>query len=146
MAPVEVIAEPHGRLPSYSLADGLPPTADFVLHGLFWLTLAILLVVVIDLFARGRFRNISSTLAPMLGALAPLLGVFGVADILMSASLDPQYTDIPGVVVGPSAVLIAVGTLCGSIGVVLAAVLRIVPAKHRSNLPGTLEQPAIPKP
>lgn len=146
MMPIEVGEESHGRLPSYLLAEGLPPTADYVLRGLFCLTLAILIVVVIDLFARGRFRNVSSTLASMLGALGPLLGVYGAANILMSASLDPQYTDISGVAVGPSALLVAVGTFCGCIGVLLAAVLRIVPVKDRSTVPGTHNQPAATKP
>jgi len=141
MEPVEVSDESLGRLPSYLLAEGLPPTANFVLHGLFWLTLAILVVVVIDLFARGRFRNFSSALASMLGALGPLLGFYGAADILMSVSLDPRYTDISGVAVGPSALLVAAGTLCGCIGVVLTAVLKIIPAKHRNTLTESLDHP-----
>ncbi|MDO9075925.1 MAG: hypothetical protein Q7U72_00565 [Brevundimonas sp.] len=140
MAPVEVSEEPHGRLPSYLLAEGLEPTADFVLQGLFWLTLAIVAIALVDLVARGRFRNVSSTLAGMLGALGPLLGVYAAANILMSASLNVQDTRIWPGIVGQSALLVAIGALCGCVGVVLVAVLRIIPAKHRSRLAGTLDQ------
>ncbi|MDI6624434.1 MAG: hypothetical protein QME55_06865 [Brevundimonas sp.] len=146
MAPVEVSGEQHGRLRSYILAEALEPTANFVLQGLVWLTLAVLVVVLVDLVARGRFRNISSTLALMLAALGPLLGVYGAANILMSASLDPQYMQVVPGSLGPSALLVATGMLCGCIGVVLAAVLRIVPAKRRSPLPEPLDQPRVTRP
>lgn len=146
MAPVEVSEQPHGRLPGYLLAEGLEPTADFVLQGLFWLTLASLVVALVDLVVRGRFRNLSSTLARMLGALGPLLGVYGAANILMSASLNLQDARIWPGIVGQSALLVAVGTLCGCIGVVLVAVLRIIPAKHRNSLAGTLDQSDATKP
>ncbi|HEY0599267.1 hypothetical protein [Brevundimonas sp.] len=146
MAPVQPDEEPHGRLPGYNLAEALEPTANLVLQGLIWLTLAIVLAVVADLVVRGRFRNISSTLALMLGALGPLLGVYGAASIVISASLDLRYTAMDPGVVGPSALLVSIGMLCGCIGVVLAAVLRIVPAKRRNNPPGTLDQPGVTRP
>ncbi len=142
MAPVEVGEEPHGRLPGYLLAEGLEPTADFVLHALFLLTLAIFVFAVGDLIVRGRFRIISSTLARMLSALGPLLGVYGAANILMSASLNLQDPRMWSGIVGQSALLVATGTLCGCVGVVLAAVLRILPAKHR----GTLDHPRATNP
>lgn len=146
MEPVQVSEEPYGRLGGYVLAEALEPTANLVFQGLIWLTLAILAVVLVDLVVRGRFRNISSTLALMLAALGPLLGVYGAANILMSASLDLRYTAMDPGVVGPSALLVAIGMLCGCIGVVLAAVLRIVPPKHRKFPPGTLDPPPATTP
>ena len=146
MEPVQASGEPQGRLRSYVLAESLEPTANFVLQGLMLLTLAILVVVLVDLLARGRLRNISSTLALMLAALGPLLGAYGAANIVMSASLDLRYTAMDPGVVGPSALLVSTGMLCGCIGVVLAAVLRIVPAKRRSPHPETLDRPRAPKP
>ena len=146
MEPVQASGEPQGRLRSYVLVEGLEPTANFVLQGLMLLTLAILVVVLVDLVARGRLRNISSTLALMLAALGPLLGAYGAANIVMSASLDLRYTAMDPGVVGPSALLVSTGMLCGCIGVVLAAVLRIVPAKRRSPHPETLDRPRAPKP
>ncbi|CAN7257533.1 hypothetical protein [Brevundimonas sp. LjRoot202] len=131
MVPVQVVEEPHGRLPSYMLAEGLEPTANLVLQGIFWLTLTISVVVLADLIMRGRFRNISLTLARMLAAFGPLLGVYGAAKILMNVSLDLNRTYIDPGTVGQSALLVAVGALCGCIGVVLAAVLMIVPVRRR---------------
>ena len=144
MEPVQASGEPQGRLRSYVLAEGLEPTANFVLQGLMLLTLAILVVVLVDLVARGRLRNISSTLALMLAALGPLLGVYGAANIVMSASLDLRYTAMDPGVAGPSALMVATGVLCGCIGVVLAAVLKIVPAKTRNPLPGPPDHPRGP--
>ncbi|MCS6622740.1 hypothetical protein N0B44_07450 [Roseibacterium beibuensis] len=144
MAPVEVSGEPHGRLSSYILAEALEPTAHLVFQGLICLTLAIVVLVLVDLVLRGRFRNISSTLALMLAALGPLLGVYGAANIVMSASLDLRYTAMDPGVAGPSALMVATGVLCGCIGVVLAAVLKIVPAKTRNPLPGPPDHPRGP--
>lgn len=146
MTPLQVGEEPYGRLSGYMLAEGLGPEASFVLQGLFWLTLAILVIVLVDLVVGGRFRNISSTLARMLGALGPLLGLYGAANILMSASLNLQFTYINPGIVGQSALLVAVGALCGGIGVVLAAVLQIVPVRHRNTPPRTPDQPRATRP
>lgn len=146
MEPVQASGESQGRLRSYVLAEGLEPTANFVLQGLMLLTLAIFVVVLVDLVARGRLRNISSTLALMLAALGPLLGAYGAASIVMSASLDLRYTAMDSGVVGPSALLVSMGMLCGCIGVVLAAVLKIVPVGRRSRPPEMPDQPRATNP
>jgi len=130
MAPVEVSAEPYGRLPGYVLVEGLGPEGTFILHGLFWLALAIGVIALVDLILRGRFRTISATLARMLAALGPLLGIYGGASILMGASLKMD-THLDPAAIGQSAFLVAIGALCGCVGVVLAAVLRIVPVKPK---------------
>jgi len=128
MAPVEESGEPHGRLPSYILADALEPAEQILLQSLFWLTLVIVVVVLIDLVARGRFRTISLTLARMLAALGPLLGLYGAANVLVKASLSVAEPSMLAAHVGPSALLVSIGALCGGVGVVLAAVLKLIPA------------------
>ena len=130
MAPVEDSGEPHGRLPSYILAEALEPAEQILLQSLVWLALAIVVVALVDLVARGRFRTVSLTLARMLGALGPLLGVYGAANVLVKASLSVRDPSLIAAYVGPSALLVSAGALCGCIGIVLAAVLRVVPARR----------------
>ena len=128
MAPVEVSGEPHGRLPGYILAEALEPAEQVLLQSLFWLTLVMVLVALVDLVARGRFRTISLTLTRMLAALGPLLGLYGAANVLVKASLSVREPSMIAGFVGPAALLVSAGALCGCVGVVLAAVLKLVPA------------------
>lgn len=130
MEPVEVSGEPHGRLRSYILADALDPAEQLLLQGLLWLTLAVVVVGLVDLVARGRFRHLSLTLARMLGAAGPLLGIYGAASVLMKASLIVSEPSMISAWIGPSMLLLSTGALCGCIGVVLAAVLGLLPARH----------------
>ena len=129
MAPVaEVSGEPHGRLPSYILAEALEPAEQVLLQSLFWLTLVVVLVALVDLVARGRIRTISLTLTRMLTALGPLLGLYGAANVLVKASLSVREPSMIAGFVGPAALLVSAGALCGCVGVVLAAVLKLIPA------------------
>jgi len=132
MEPVEVSGEPHGRLPSYILAEALEPAEQILLQGLLWLTLAVVVVGFVDVVARGRFRHLSLILARTLAALGPLLGIYGAANVLMKASLVVRDPSMLSAWVGPSTLLVSTGALCGSIGVVLATILRLVPARRGS--------------
>lgn len=128
MAPVAESGESHGRLPSYILADALEPAEQILLQSLFWLALAVVVVALVDLIARGRIRTFSLTFSRMLSALGPLLGAYGAANVLVKASLSVREPSLISAYIGPSALLISAGALCGCVGIVVAAVLNLVPA------------------
>lgn len=105
---------------------------------LFWgglLTVVVCLIALADLVLRARFRATSLTLARMLSAFAPLLGLFGAAWGITDTMIwmgDQNLTSpevwIPSAAIAAS--LIAMGAAGGCIGVVLTAILRIDSARR----------------
>lgn len=112
------------------LLENMNPVVHHVIVGVFLITAVIFVWAVVDLIRKGRARTTSLALTRMLAGLAPLLGVVAAADNIFGAGIRIANTNMghPAVVwpvLAQAAFALWIGAVCGVIGVVLTAVLRI---------------------
>jgi len=128
--PMAVEAGAHRLSIADAVSHSTDPVAHHALLGVLLVTLIVVIVVLVDLIRRGRFRRTALALTRMLSLLAPLIGLFGAAIQIAGDALVVADHNIANPAVWAPSILvaawiIAVSAVCGGIGVILTAVLRI---------------------
>lgn len=135
IAPVESV---HRLNLTEAVVHSTDPVVHHVLLGVLLVTLVVVIIALIDLVRGGRFRTSALALTRMLSLLAPLLGLFGAAVQLATTALVVAEQNIaspavwaPSIMV--SAWVIATSTVCGALGVIFTAILRMDSARRRAK-------------
>ncbi len=136
MVPIEEgMTEVVGRFGMSFILENLDQATKWLLIAPVLIALLIAVFSLADLIRRGRTRTTALALTRMLSLLAPLLGVYGVCDSLIRTALVVANLnrDDPGLVfptIALCALFVGVGAVCGCIGVILTAILRIDSARR----------------
>lgn len=136
---VPSVESAHRMSLSGAVIHSTDPVTHHALLGVLLVTLIVVIIALVDLIRGGRFRTTALALTRMLSALAPLLGLVGAAMQLASTALLVAEHNVavpavwaPSVMV--AAWIVAISAVCGALGVLFTAVLRIDSARRAAKI------------